>query len=303
MDRLPPFSSLLAFDAVARLGTLTRAAAELNVSQPAVSRRLIQLEEDLGCRVIDRTTRPLALTPEGQELFDVLRSGLARLEAVVSRLRQTSSQDTVSISCGSGFAAHWLIPRLPDLELAVPEASIQIISQTHTDDTISADVQIRFGDGSWPGLDVAAVLGEEVFPVASPAYLERSGKAYTVEDLKSERLLGLRGDTGAWYNWETWFDAVGAPARAKLRTLDFDSYALMINAALAGQGICLCWAGLLDLFLQNGALQRLTDRSASSRRGYFVTFRQDEPDGSTVRRVSEWLASADRSRPIGAKAT
>ncbi|WP_425070119.1 LysR substrate-binding domain-containing protein [Roseibium sp.] len=298
MDRLPPFSSLLAFDAVARLGTLTRAAGELNVSQPAVSRRLIQLEEDLGCTVVDRSTRPLTLTAEGLELFDVLRSGLSRLEAVVARMRQKSHQDTVSISCGSGFAAYWLIPRLPELELAVPEASIQIISQTHTDDTNSADVQIRFGDGVWPGLEVAAVLGEEVFPVASPAYLERAGKAYSVDDLKTERLLGLRGDVGAWYNWQTWFDAIGTPVKTKLRTLDFDSYALMINAALAGQGICLCWAGLLDLFLQNGALQRLTDQSATSERGYFVTFRQDELEGSTVRRVSDWLASVDEPEPV-----
>ncbi|MEM9631364.1 MAG: LysR substrate-binding domain-containing protein [Pseudomonadota bacterium] len=292
MSRLPPFSSLFAFDAVARHGTLTRAALELNVSQPAVSRRLAMLEEDLGCKVIDRSSRPLQLTAEGQDLYDVLRSGLARIEAVVERLRDAAASDSVSVSCGSGFAAYWLIPRLPELEQALPDTSIQIISQAHTDDTATADVQIRFGDGNWPGLEVGVVLGEDVFPVASPAYVERSGKQLTVDTLKAERLLGQHRDAGAWYNWETWFDAVGAPARSKLRTLDFDSYALMVNAALAGQGVCLCWAGLLDVFLDSGALVRLTDVSAGSGRGYFITFREEEAPDSPVRQVAEWMISS-----------
>ncbi|MCV0428956.1 MAG: LysR family transcriptional regulator [Roseibium sp.] len=294
MSRLPSFSSLLAFDAVARHGTLTRAAQELNVSQPAVSRRLAMLEEDLGCCVVDRGTRPLKLTAEGQELFDVLRSGLARIEAVVERLRDTTAPGTVSVACGSGFAAYWLIPRLPELEQAMPETSIQIISQAHTDDKDTADVNIRFGDGDWQGLEVGAVLGEDVFPVASPAYVALKGGDLTVDALKAERLLGQHRDTGAWYNWETWFDAVGSPVRTKLRTLDFDSYALMVNAALAGQGVCLCWAGLLDVFLESGALVRLTDVSAGSGRGYFVTFREDEAQDSPVRQVADWMI-ANRS--------
>lgn len=289
MSRLPSFSSLLAFDAIARHGTLTRAAVELNVSQPAISRRLAALEDDLGCVLLDRGTRPLQLTVDGQELYDVLRSGLARLEAVVSRLREKSLHDVVSVSCGSGFAAYWLIPRLPELEQALPETSIQIISQAYAEDVTNADVQIRFGNGDWHGLEVRAVLGEEVFPVASPAYIERTGKTFTVEALKSHRLLGQQRDAGAWYNWETWFDAIGTPATRKLRSLDFDSYALMVNAALAGQGICLCWAGLLDVFLESGALVRLTDVSAGSGRGYFVTFSQSEAEDSPVRRVAEWI--------------
>ena len=99
--RLPSFSNLVAFDAVARRGTLSRAAEELNVSQPAISRRLAALEADIGKTLFDRRTKPLTLTAEGAELFEVLRSSLRRLEGVISRLRGAQDSNTVTISAST----------------------------------------------------------------------------------------------------------------------------------------------------------------------------------------------------------
>ena len=295
MTRLPAFSSLLAFDAVARHGTLTRAARELNVSQPAVSRRIALLESDLGCPLVDRSTRPAQLTNEGQSLFDVLRSGLSRLEVVVDRLRTGSDTDAVTISAGSGFAAYWLIPRLPAMQIAFPDVTIRIMSQAHSEETMSGDLQFRFGGGNWRNLETIKIMGEEVFPVASPMFIEGCAEPPALDNLARLKLLGLQDDAGHWYNWSTWFAEVGQSVSRPLRSLDFDNYALMVNAALAGQGICLCWSGLLDEFLRSGGLVRLLDVSASSSRGYFVTHQSDLPPDSPARALAHWLAEQSAS--------
>ena len=290
MARLPPFSSLIAFDAVARHGTLTSAAVELNVSQPAVSRRIATLEADLECILLGRDTRPLTLTTNGLKLFDVLRSSLSRIELVVDQLRRDAGIQSITISAASGIAAYWLIPRLPELQSAFPDVAVRIISQTHSEDTMAGDINIRFGNGDWPGINAIKIFGEEVFPVSSPLYLGERSLPLSLDTLKAARLLGMPGGRQPWYEWNSWFEAVGAPVRERLRILDFDSYALLVNAVLAGHGICLCWSGLLDAFLKSGALVRLTDASASSPRGYFVTLRADLPIGSPIRDVAEWLA-------------
>ncbi len=290
--RLPTFSSLLAFDAVARHGTLTSAAVELNVSQPAVSRRLAMLESDLGCSLFDRGSRPLAMTEKGETLFEVLRSGLSRLEVVVERLRSQADQRMIDISAGSGFANFALIPRLDAMQAAFPDLTIRVISQSHSEDETVGDLQVRFGDGDWPGIDAVKVFGEEVFPVCSPLFLKGGAAPRSIEELLDCRLLRNRMERQPWYEWESWLEAVGVRDRSKLQTLDFDSYALIINAALAGQGVCLCWSGLAHNFLDSGALLRLTDLSATASRGYFVTCRSDLPASSPIRGVAAWLIEA-----------
>jgi DNA-binding transcriptional LysR family regulator len=295
--RLPSFSSLIAFDAVARHGTLTRAAEELNVSQPAISRRLAALESDIGRLLFDRSTKPLSLTNSGTELFDVLRSGLSRLESVIARLRSAADGNTVTISAGSGLTAYWLIPRLPQMQAAFPKLRLKIVSQSHNnDDDLSGDLQIRFGSGKWPATEVTKMIGEEAFPVCSPLHLGSRKVPFSVDRLKEAPLLDMKVHSQPWHDWNSWFEAVGAPIRTPLNILYFDSYPLVMSAALAGQGICIGWAGLLDDFLASGALVRLTPQSASSARGYFVTHDVDLESDHPARAIAGWLAEASSRR-------
>ena len=110
--RLPAFSGLTAFYAAARHGTLTGAARELNVSQPAISRRIAALEADLGCALFDRARKPAQITEAGQQLLRALRSGFGQIEQVTDQLRQGSRNRVVTVLGPSGFVAYWLIPRL-----------------------------------------------------------------------------------------------------------------------------------------------------------------------------------------------
>jgi len=289
---LPSFTHLLAFDAAGRLGTFTRAAAELRVTQPAISRRVAALEAYLGAVLFDRQTKPPQLTAPGQKLFEALRSGLSRLETVVQELRASAGDRSITISAGPGFAAFWLIPRLPQLQAAFPELTLRVLSGNHSDDATQGDLHIRWGDGRWPGLATAKILGEKVYVVGSPAYLRNRTVPLPLREIRAARLLHLLDDAPRWYDWSTWFEALGAPLRHPVRGLDFDSYANLAGAALAGHGLALCWDGLLDQYLASGALLRVSRDSVRSERGYFVTHRGNIEADSAIHRVWSWLGGA-----------
>lgn len=290
--RLPPLSSLLAFEATARLASFTAAARALNVTQPAVSRRIALLEADLGVGLVSRRTRPLQLTDAGARLYEALRSAFGRIEQTVEDIRAEADVNRIEISAGSGFASFWLIPRFAALQARFPAPSIRILTLAHRDDMPAGDIQIRFGDGHWPGYRVLPIMGEEVFAVASPVLRPPEAGPLTVAELTGMRLLRLQGAGQPWYDWQTWFAALGAVRRPKLKLVEFDSYALLVTAALAGQGIGLCWGGLLDTFLDSGALVRVSAASVSSERGYYVTHRADVPAASPVRGIADWIVAA-----------
>ncbi|MCW9044682.1 MAG: LysR family transcriptional regulator [Pseudopelagicola sp.] len=287
--RLPAFSGLVAFYATVRHGTLTGAAQELNVSQPAVSRRISSLEADLGCHLFDRSHKPVRLTEQGRELAQVLRVSFGSIETMVDRLRRGAARRVVTVSAPSGFVGYWLIQQLGDLEEAFPEITIRIISQEYGEPERPGDVAVRFGlpDGSVAGEE--RILGDEVFAVASPLYLQRRGLTPGALDFEGLTLLTMEGARSHWHDWPSWFEAVGRAMPERVRELDFNSYAHLVNAALAGQGVCLCWAGLLDPFLESGAVVRLGDEVAQSDRGYHIALREGLVARVDARAVYDWI--------------
>lgn len=292
VTRLPPFSGLTAFHAAVRHGTLTGAARELNVSQPAISRRIAQLESDLGTQLFDRSHKPVQMTEAGREMMAALRSGFDLIEAATDRVRRAATGRVVTVSGPSGFVAYWLIPRLGALQEAIPGTVIRIVSMEHGEAGRPGDVMIRFGDPDAQRPDEIKILGEEVFAAASPLYLSRQAAPETAADFANHTLLTMEGTRRFWHDWPSWFAARGAELPKGTRHLDFNSYAMLISAALAGQGICLCWSGLLDTFLATGALVRLSDPSAVSERGYFLDLRDGHAARSEVRDVLGWIADS-----------
>jgi DNA-binding transcriptional LysR family regulator len=287
---LPHFTDLLAFDAVTRHGTFTRAARDLNVSQPAIGRRVAALEADLGALLFSRDTKPLRLTPAGQKLFDVLRSGLSRLEATVTEIRKQQDGAQLSIAAAAGFLSFWLVPRLAELSASFPKCELRLMTGDQMGEGPQADVHVRFGSGRWPGADAVKIIGEEVFAACSPMFLQGRSAPLDVDTLKQAKLLQLSDGLERWYDWQSWFEAAGTATNLRLNTIDFDSYSLLISAALAGQGIALCWSGLLDHYLSTGALLRVSSETVASARGYYATCRQGTEPESTVGRLMEWLA-------------
>lgn len=295
---LPPFSGLTAFYAAVRLGTLTRAAQTLNVSQPAITRRIARLEADLGCALFDRSHKPAVLTDGGRELMAVLRTSFDNIAVTAERLRMRGANQIVTVAGPSGFVSFWLIPRLGDLQAARPDTTIRVISSEHDLRDTSGDVRVRFGLSG--DADEIKILGEEVFAAASPIYLSRHTPPNDVDGFGGLTFLTMERTRSQWYDWHSWFAAVGAGTQPSGRALHFNSYAMLISAALAGQGVCLCWSGLVDSYLESGALVRLTELSAASDRGYFLSVPRGAAAAAGVAGVADWIRRQSEAGPAPA---
>ncbi|MBO9450844.1 LysR family transcriptional regulator [Tropicibacter sp. R16_0] len=288
MERLPGFSGLTAFYAAARHGTLTAAAQELNVSQPAISRRIAALEADLGVALFDRGRKPVRMTQAGRDLLRALHGGFGQIESAVAQIRQAAKGRVVTVTAPSGFVAFWLIPRLGELEDDFPDVTIRIMSQEYGEAVRPGDVLIRFGLPEES--DETRLLGEAVFPVASPLYLDKRGMSGADHDLSKMTLLTMETARSQWHDWPSWFRAAGLDMPKGVRVLDFTSYAMLVNAVLAGQGVGLCWDGVLDSFLDTGAITRLRGHHAISARGYFLSARDGLAAERSVQDILHWIA-------------
>lgn len=299
--RLPAFSGLSALHAIARLGTLSAAANDLNVSQPAISRRIAALEEDLGCKLFDRTSRPLALTPQGQDLAETLANSLGQIEATVDRLRKASAKPTVSISGPSGFISFWLIPQLPALSEAFSDVNVRVMTKELGMNMRPGDIDIQFTTPSAlrddAAFEIRKVMGEQVIAAASPWYISQHGMPQQLGDMRNHVLLSMENNT-SWYDWPRWFKQQGQKWPSPKREVEFSAYSILVGALLAGQGIGLAWSGLLDSFFESGALVQLGDYTVSSERGYFLSLRDAERANDTVRDMAAWIAETCASNAI-----
>ncbi|WP_321799837.1 choline sulfate utilization transcriptional regulator [Caballeronia sp. J97] len=291
-DRLPPMQALLMFESAARLASFTAAARELGSTQPAVSQRVVQLEESLGAALFERGHRGVTLTEDGARLFDAVRQGLATIRAATSDIRARHAQRTLTLSTDFGFATYWLMPRLPQFKALMPDVDVKIITSQSLPSASGdhADVVIVFGDtqAEWIGKHAVKLFPERVTPVCSPALLAGRIEAVSAGDLLGLPLLHLEPTfPERWLSWSAWFEAHGLAAPPTQGGFTFNSYALVTHAAVMGQGVALGWAPLIDELIATGQLVALADAPLVTDRGY-VLVTPREPTAA-VRAFSEWL--------------
>ncbi|WP_434623638.1 transcriptional regulator GcvA [Azospirillum sp. B2RO_4] len=233
MRRLPSLNGLRAFEAAARHGSFTAAAAELHVSQAAVSRMVKLLEERLGFALFDRRANALVLTERGRALQPTLTDafdGIARRVEQVSAMR---AGPVLTVGMGATVAVRWLIPRLSSFHLAHPEIEVRIATggagAPMNDDWTCA---VLLGDGQWPGYEAERLFSSSLQPVCAPrlaAELRRPA------DLAGATLLHV----SHWgEDWPRWLAAAGV-ADSGTRGLSFGSYAMTLQAAIDGVGVAL----------------------------------------------------------------
>src|ERR1700749_2092852 len=171
--RLPSLNGLRAFEAAARHLSFTVAAAELNVTQSAISHQIRRLEEELGIRLFIRKNRALALTPEAREYLPGIRAAFNDLRLATDQLLRKEDDRVLTVSTLASLAAKWLLPRLSRFQDAHPGIDVRITTSTALVDFKAGDVDaaIRYGRGQWPGLRADWLTADELFPVCSPALL------------------------------------------------------------------------------------------------------------------------------------
>lgn len=242
-ERMPMLPALRAFEAVARLGSVRAAAAELRVTPAAVSQQVKAMEADLGLQLIRRRGNSLELTEAARAGSDTLTAGFRLLSEAVRQFRDHKASPQIRLSVDPTLAASWLIARLPRYR-ALP-GSVDLLLDANrfyadfTRDQI--DAAIRFGIGKFPGLDAHFLLAEELFPVCSPKLLRGPHPLKQPGDLRYHTLLhnDWSSRLGNWPNWQDWLNEAGAKDVDGRGGLHFNDGLVVIEAALSGQGIML----------------------------------------------------------------
>jgi putative choline sulfate-utilization transcription factor len=284
--------TLSAFESAARLASFTAAARELGSTQPAVSQRIVQLEEDLGMPLFERGHRGVKLTPEGTLLYEAVRKGLDTIREATSDIRARQATGALTILTDAGFASYWLMPRLARLKASMPGVNVKIVTSQLGYDPYRdhADIAIAFGDGHWPPCTSTRLFPESVVPVCSPAFRAAHRAVNSAADLADLPLLHVQPtEPERWLAWNAWFASFGLAAPAESEGMMFNSYSLVVQAALMGQGVALGWTPLTDEFVTSGTLVRLLDTPVTTERGYYLVCPPARPAPAAVALFRRWL--------------
>lgn len=233
--RLPPLNALRAFEAAGRHANFARAAAELNITSAAVSQQVRALEDYLGVRLFTRRARGVDLTKGGMEYARTLGSVLDELALATERVRLTGQPHRLTIATTPSFAARWLMPRLVGFLDRHPEYDVRLSASNALADFSrqDIDVAVRYGTGQWPELKARWLAATELFPVCSPSFGQKSRSLRRPADLQPRMLLRLASD-----EWPKWLAAAGLRGHHAAGP-EFSDVGLLIQAALAGQGVAL----------------------------------------------------------------
>ena len=262
MRRLPPFPALVAFEAVARLGSFTRAATELNLTQSAVSHRIRALEAHFGARLVDRLNPGLRLTPAGAALLPDVTAALDLLARVGGRAAARAGGPRLRVGAGSALATWWLARRLPDFALAFPDIAVDLVPYADAEQArrLPVDVAIRWlpADEAVATATQAPLAQEQVFPVCRPSLLSGGYPLASPGDLRTLPLLhkgpgGEDAPPGPEWSWSAWLDPSAALPRPAFRFRDIGQ---ALAAAVDGAGVALGRSLLVCDAIADGRLAR-----------------------------------------------
>ncbi|ANY87062.1 MULTISPECIES: LysR substrate-binding domain-containing protein [Pseudomonas] len=287
--RLPHLGLLLAFRTVAELGSFTRAANALHLSQSAISQQVVKLEEVLQSQLFERSTRSVVLTAAGKQLLDDLKVPLEQLIGALNRCSRRNQPPVLHIETEPVISAFWLTPRLRHFTKKFPEVQIQqILSTQRVEFPKQVEVAIKWGGEQWPGFDAEYFLSLNYVPVCSPALLEGSPPLRSPSDLAKHSLLHDRN----YQDWKRWH-AVYPDEHLNVENghVVTDSNVLA-QMAIEGYGVALCAMELIERQLRSGELvipfPEMTMRHPLA---YYILTRPQHTLSPTARSFIEWLRS------------
>jgi LysR family glycine cleavage system transcriptional activator len=289
--RLPSLTALRAFEATARLASVTRAADELHVTQSAVSRHLRTLEEELGLPLVRRIHRGVAITPAGRTLATALSASFERIGETIERL--TREKNSVRLRAQPSIGVRWLWPRLHRFEAAHPEVRLHVDILWHNmqPDDVEHDVGIRVGRGAFAEEEASFLMAEQLTPVCAPALLLAHPRPWTVAMLAGLPLLHGAAD---YADWRTFVAGWSGGTFDVERGSSFDVLDMALRAAEAGRGVLAADVNLIGEDLAAGRLVAPCDDVVASGHAYFVVCPDRGDDLPAVEHLRAWLIEEAR---------
>lgn len=289
---LPSLSLLQAFEAAARLESVTAAAHELSLTQSAVSRQIRALEEQLETPLFHREKQSIKLTLGGALYAREIREALQKIAQASMNLRANPSGGTLSLAILPTFGTRWLAPRLPRFLAENPGITINLRTQFSQFDfrTVAVDAAIHFGRDNWPGAQCEYLIGEDVVPVCAPEVLERLAPQ-SVADLRDAPLLHLASRPDAW---EQFFRRGGVEA-TQVHGMLFDQFATAAQAAVSGLGVALLPSFLIEEEISSGRLVHILNLTMHSTEAYYLCWPNGQDSYEPLQRFRSWLAQEARA--------
>jgi DNA-binding transcriptional LysR family regulator len=295
-------NALRVFEAVARHGSFTRAAAELEVTQSAASRHVKALEQFLGQPLLWRTTRQVELTEQGRFYAALIRSSLDRIEVGTRELLSgRRGGGTLSIGLPPAFGARWLMPRLHSFVEDNPDIIVNLVS---SDGLVNfgdrkIDLAVVVGGGSWPDAVAERLMGEEMLVVCSPILTSGKHPVSSPEALRHHRLLRMTTRPDLWGDW---CSLVGLCLDDLQAGPSMECFSLIVEAAIAGLGVALLPRLLIEDELAKGRLIAPLGAGFAGAQAYHVVVPRARAGLPRVERFRDWLRAEARvqtSVPIG----
>lgn len=283
---LPSTSMLLAFDMAARTGSFTRAARELKLTQGAVSKQIIALEELLGVELFERVHHAVTLTDAGRIYAKEIRGALDQILSASMRLIAHPTGGELKLAVLPSFGTLWLMPRLPGFLQEHPGITLHFVTKLSPFDfrTEPLDAAIHFGTPGWPGADCTYLMGEEVIPVCSPRFRQQH-ELTEPADLGDVPLLHVSSRPDSWPEWFAMQGVVDAGSEG----MYFEQFITAAQAAVAGLGAVLLPRFLIEKELERGELVQILDLPLRGEAGYYLVTPTENSDYAPVVALREWL--------------
>ena len=291
--RLPSLNGLRAFEAAARHLSFTAAAAELNVTQTAISHQIRRLETELGVRLFVRQNRSLTLTVEAREYLPGIRAAFNDLRLATDRLLRKDNDRVLTVSTLASLAAKWLLPRLSSFQQAHPDIDVRITSSTSLVDfrRDNVDAAIRYGRGHWPGVRADWLTADELFPVCSPELLKGDKPLRCPEDLVQHTLLHTSG--GYDDDWRLWLTAAGLPVdTSKQAGLTFDLIMVAIQGAIDGLGVAMGRTSYVEADIAKGRLVIPFKIALPADAGFYLVSPEARAGSAKLSAFRQWLIAS-----------
>ncbi len=293
MLRAPSTTALLCFETSARLGSFTRAAKELHLTQGAVSRQVIGLEQRLGVALFIRKSHAsvLALTDAGRTYLAEVAPLLLRLErATADVMAHQGRGGTLTVSVGASLGSYWLMPRLTDFTRLHPEIVLNVATRLGAADfgTARIDASIEFGDGKRNAMDSHYVLPLQLGAYASPAWIKEHSKLISAQTPQSA-LIHHSTVTEAWTGW---YSAAGIPLEPAALGPRYDLMSMALNAAIGGMGAVLLPSFMVTQALASKQLRPLNAVTWTAQRAYYLVHPILSRDSRALQTFKSWLLSA-----------
>ncbi len=290
--RLPSLTALRAFEAAARHLSFTRAAGELSVTQAAISHQVRNLEERLNTRLFERHGRGLQLTDTGGMYLPFLRQAFDLIADGTNLITRQDSHGPLSVTMLATFAVRWFIPRLREFHRLQPDVEVRMVTTDRMVDFFREDIDcgIRYGTGSWPGLDAVKLFEDRYVAVCSPDLLTGQHPLAAPADLRHHALLHEQDDE----DWRYWLAALHVEGVDSAAGLTFESSDLALEAAAAGLGVALGSRIVVQGDVDDGRLVMpfgdLTDEDLS----YWLVYPRGSDRKPNVGAFRDWLVEAAR---------